>query len=162
MKLSELAPVARIYFGNLLSPYTDKIYTKYELNDPLISSSDIRYMRETLRILREHYHLKDADILEMAHETRSLLKEEPHIQYLVEGKDGYLTQLGRTRGEITEILEFSELFRILLETPQKMLAFSQAVTSKVKDGTFPEVSSEIDRRVAEHLKRLSQLDEEPS
>jgi len=162
MKLSELAPVARIYFGNLLSPYTDKIYTKYELNDPLISSSDIRYMRETLRILRDHYHLTDADILEMVHETRSLLKEEPHIQDLVEGKDGYLTQLGRTQREITELLEFSELFRILLETPQKMLVFSQAVTANVQDGTFPEVSSEIDRRVAEHLKRLSQLDEEPS
>lgn len=158
MKLSELSPVARIYFGNLLSPYTDKIYTKYELNDPLISSSDIRYMRETLRILRVHYHLKDADILEMVHETRSLLKEEPHIQDLVEGKDGYLTQLGRTQREITELLEFSELFRILLETPQKMLAFSQAVTANVKDGTFPEVSSEIDRRVAEHLNLLYQAD----
>jgi len=154
MKLSELAPVARIYFGNLLSPYTDKIYTKYELNEPLISSSDIRYMRETLRILRDHYHLTDADILEMVHETRSLLKEEPHIQDLVEGKDGYLTQLGRTRGEITELLEFSELFRILLETPQKMLAFSQAVTANVQDGTFPEVSSEIDRRVAGNLERM--------
>lgn len=158
MKLSELAPVARIYFGNLLSPYTDKIYTKYELNEPLISSSDIRYMRETLRILRVHYHLKDADILEMAHETRSLLKEEPHIRDLVEGKDGYLTQLGRSQREITELLECKELFRILLETPQKMLAFSQAVTEKVKDGTFPEVSPEIDRCVAEHLNLLSQAD----
>lgn len=162
MKLSALSPVARIYFGNLLSPYTDKIYTKYDLNDPLISSSEIRYMRETLRILRNYYHLTDADILEMVHETRSLLKEEPHIQYLVEGKDGYLTQLGRTRREITELLEFSELFRILLETPQKMLAFSQAVTEKVTDGTFPEVSSEIDQNVAEHLNLLSQADAEPS
>ena len=72
----------------------------------------------------------------------------------MEGKDGYLTQLGRTQREITELLEFSELFRILLETPQKMLAFSQAVTANVKDGTFPEVSSEIDRRVAGNLERM--------
>ena len=113
MKLSELAPVARIYFGNLLSPYTDKIYTKYELDDPLISSSDIRYMRETLRILRYHYHLKDVDILDMVHETCALIRVDPHIQDLVEGRDGYLTQLGRTREEITELMEFRALHSII-------------------------------------------------
>ena len=155
MKRSDLSVIANCYFSRLLSPYTDKIYDKYT-SKPIVSKSEIYDMKRTIYVLNTYYHLRDCDILELVYETRAELMESPHIRDILNETEGYLTKLGKNINEIREILEFRELFQLLLEYPQKNLAFSQAMTHYVKNGTLSDFPPHIDQCILKYMKNMGE------